>query len=314
MKKELAINSEIRLNDLKDVPYYSTGQEPKEPMLIFDIDDSIAKVEISELSKYEKIRLKKKLEELKERKEDPESSANEYYLYGLSDLVSNGKFIDELMAISKAERIKANESIDEADQKKSNEGFDNIVLVDPYLVYHSFKNEENFEQAEQNKIEVANLLSQNYPKLELNTTLIDSKQLNEENVAQYNEIGLIFQWMQEIVEHDEIGMISSSNDLMENVEEKYGTEHFVFTGFFGYKARKEPTSWRLAGLAFFPLIPFVILNLVIVQDNLQIVTVSVNSSTDQIEFSSSEDFAMYGSPKVIEVYIYDLLYRLKNNQ
>jgi hypothetical protein len=314
MKKELAINSEIRLNDLKDVPYYSAGQDQKEPSLIFDIDDSIAKVEISELSKYEKIRLKKKLQELKERKEDPESSADDYYLYGLSDLVSNGKFIDELMAISKAERIEANENIDEDDQKKSNESFDNVVLVDPYLVYHSFRNEENFEQAELNKIEVANLLSQDYPKLELNTTLIDSKQLNEENVAQYNEIGLIFQWMQEIVEHDEIGMISSSNDLMETVSTKYGTEHFVFTGFFGYKDRKKPTSWRLAGLAFFPLIPLVILNLVIVQDNLQIVTVSVNSSTDQIEFSSSEDFAMYGSPKVIEVYIYDLLYRLKNNQ
>jgi hypothetical protein len=314
MKKELAINSKIRLNDLKDIPYYSTGQDQKEPLLIFDIDDSIAKLEISELSKYEKIRLKKKLQELKENAVDPESSADDYYLYGLSDLVSNGKFIDELMAISKAERLEANKNINEDDQKKSNEGFDNIVLVDPYLVYHSFKNEENFEQAEQNKIEVANLLSQDYPKLELNTTLIDSKQLNEESVAQYNEIGLIFQWMQEIVEHDEIGMISSSNDLMETVETKYGSEHFVFTGFFGYKSRKEPTSWRLAGLVCVPCIPFVILNLLIVHDNLQIVAVSINSSTDQIEFSSSEDFSISGSPKVIEVYIYDLLYRLKNNQ
>ena len=43
MKKELAINSKIRLNDLKDIPYYSTGQDQKEPLLIFDIDDSIAK-------------------------------------------------------------------------------------------------------------------------------------------------------------------------------------------------------------------------------------------------------------------------------
>jgi hypothetical protein len=47
---------------------------------------------------------------------------------------------------------------------------------------------------------------------------------------------------------------------------------------------------------------------------MQIVAISINSSTDQIEFSSSEDVAISGSSRVIEVYIYDLLYRLKNNQ
>ncbi len=318
MKKELAINSEIKLSALKEVSFYSSSQEQKEPALIFDIDDSIAKVELSGLSKYEKIRLKKKLQELKENKVDPTSGVEDYYLYGLSDLVSNGKFIDELKAISKAEEQRIAEAVnqDEDDDKKSkeNDGFDKIVLVDPYFVYYSTNDNENYEKAEQEKIEVSNLLYKDYPKLELDKTLIDSKQLNEESVSQYNEIGLIFQWMQEIVEHDEIGMISSSNDLMENLEKKYGTEHFVFTGFFGYKSRKQAGPIHLVGLLCLPCLPFVIGDLLIVRNNMQIVAISINSSTDQIEFSSSEDVAISGSSKVIEVYIYDLLYRLKNNE
>ncbi len=318
MKKELAINSAIKLSELKDVSFNAYSSEIKDSVLIFDIDDSIAKVEISALSKYEKIRLKKKLQELKENKDNPASSANDYYLYGLSDLVSNGKFIDELKAISKAEdeRLEAEENTNEDDRKKSkeNDGFDKIVLVDPYFVYYSSRNDENYEKAEQDKIEVSNLLYKDYPKLELDKTLIDSKQLNEESVSQYNEIGLIFQWMQEVVEHDEIGMISSTNDLMENLEKKYGTEHFVFTGFFGYKSRKTASPAHLIGLMCIPCLPFVIGDLLIVRNNMQIVAISINSSTDQIEFSSSEEVAISGSSKVIEVYIYDLLYRLKNNQ
>ncbi|MCC7455161.1 MAG: hypothetical protein IT222_13415 [Crocinitomix sp.] len=87
---------------------------------------------------------------------DPAASADDYYLYGLSDLVSNGKFIDELKAISKAEeeRIAEEENQDEDDQKKSKEtkGFDKIVLVDPYFVYYSTNDNENYEKAEQDKI------------------------------------------------------------------------------------------------------------------------------------------------------------------
>lgn len=319
MKKELAINSDIKLNDLKDVSFNSYSIEIKDSIM-FDIDDSIAKIEISTLSKYEKIRLKKKLQELKENKDNPISTADDYHLYGLSDLVSNEKFIDELKAIDKAEqdRIAEEEGMDENGNErkntKENSGFDKIVLVDPYFVYYSSNKSENYEKAEQEKVEVSNLLYKDYPKLELDKTLIDSKQLNQESVSQYNEIGLIFQWMQEVVEHDELGMISSSNDLMEEVEKKYGTEHFVFTGFFGYKARKEARPIHLIGLMFLPSIPFVIGDLLIVRNNMQIVAISINSSTDQIEFSSSEDVAISGSSKVIEVYIYDLLYRLKNNQ
>jgi hypothetical protein len=320
MKKELAINSDIKLSELKDVSFNAYSSEIKDSVLIFDIDDSIAKIEISTLSKYEKIRLKKKLQELKENKDNPISTADDYYLYGLSDLVSNGKFIDELKALDKAEeeRIAEEEGMDENGNErkktKDNSGFDKIVLVDPYFVYYSNNKSENYEKAEQEKVEVSNLLYKDYPKLELDKTLIDSKQLNEESVSQYNEIGLIFQWMQEVVEHDELGMISSSNDLMENLEKKYGTEHFVFTGFFGYKARKEARPIHLIGLMFLPSIPFVIGDLLIVRNNMQIVAISINSSTDQIEFSSSEEVAISGSSKVIEVYIYDLLYRLKNNQ
>ncbi len=320
MKKELAINSDIKLSELKDVSFNSYSSEIKDSVLIFDIDDSIAKIEISTLSKYEKIRLKKKLQELKENKDNPISTAADYHLYGLSDLVSSEKFIDELKALDKAEeeRTAEEEGMDENGNErkntKENSGFDKIVLVDPYFVYYSSNKSENHEKAEQDKVEVSNLLYKDYPKLELDKTLIDSKQLNEESVSKYNEIGLIFQWMQEVVEHDELGMISSSNDLMKDLEKIYGTEHFVFTGFFGYKSRKQAGPIHLLGLLCIPCLPFVIGDLIIIRNNMQIVAISINSSTDQIEFSSSEDVAISGSSRVIEVYIYDLLYRLKNNQ
>ena len=61
MKNELIFHSDLNIEDLKSVSFREEIYT-ENSRILFNIDDSIAKIENSDLSKYEQIRLKKILD------------------------------------------------------------------------------------------------------------------------------------------------------------------------------------------------------------------------------------------------------------
>ena len=66
-KKEFAINSKINFEDLKNVNFEDYTSQLDADLLTFDIEDSIKKIDASELSKFQKIKLKKEVKRLSKR-------------------------------------------------------------------------------------------------------------------------------------------------------------------------------------------------------------------------------------------------------
>ena len=305
MKKELALRSRMDYKELKDMPFDAYMASLNDKQTAFDVQDSIAKVDASDLSKYQKIRLKKKLRAIEEGVENPDAVENEFYVFGLYDIVKEGLIAD-------LDRIRLDEEKEDENEADGVEPVSKIVIVDPLYADFNVKSKRNYEKSEDKKINVANAYTRSYSKLNLEVDIIDSKNLGKENVEKYNELGLVFNWFSELADHEDLEMISSMHDLMDDVTNRYGTDHFLFTGIYAYKDRNEPNVNHFWGVLSVYGIPFVIADLLIIHNYFDMVTFSINASTDQIELTQVNEVNLKGTNKTIEAYIYDVLYQVKH--
>lgn len=330
LKRELALNSGLKFQDLQNRSYESYIDEMIKiaeldkingPTYSFDFKDSIATIEKSPFSKYEKIRLKKSLNEFMTKTTDEDTVVQmPYYFYGLYDLVNNGNFISDLKMISETdnqnEELEAQESRIEKSDESDSTTFDKLVIFDPTIKYFENKdrNKENYTKGEDQKMKSLDYLQKEDSNLGLDWVLIDSKFLEEKSVAEYNEIGLISQWRQEVVANGGLEMISSSSDLMQDLEKKYGTTHFLFVTFLGYKEANKGTPLHTLGLAFPFTTLFVLADVYIKRKRLSILAYSINTSSDQMEYLSNETIKVAANWQLINLYLYNVLYNVNKPQ
>ena len=318
LKRELALKSKIDPDDFKDISYESHLQVKTDTVKVFDIADSIRKVEVSDLSKYEKIRLKKELKAL-ETVGTISTSDKEFYLYSLHDIVKNGDLKKELKAIQREQELKEEaedlerENVKYSIFKKSQHlGIDKVVVVDPLYENYKLNENRNHLKSEDKKLGLTDIYTQDYKKLDLETDLVDSKNLLKSDVDEYNDLGLLMQWLSEVVAHDEIDMIASNRDQMNDLSNKYGTSHFLFSGIFAYKERSQMKNAHWYGIMLVYPIPLVVIDLLIVHNYFEIVALSVDASTDQIEFMQSTEVNLKSIDGIMKAYVYDVLYQLSS--
>ncbi len=310
MLKELALHSTIKTEELIATNFKTYNDSIQSLLKDINVEDSIAKIEASDLSKYKKIKLKKELQNLQKEGTSPLSN-KDYYKTGLSDLVTKGKLKTEI------EYFIAQQEIKEQQLKYKKEkplGIKKIVVVDPYLADYGLKDNVKKVKSEKQKIAVNQIYSKNHNKLDLDIKIVDSKTLTANDVEKYNEIGILYNWVKEILEHDEIKMITSVNDKVNPIKEKYNTEHFLFSGLIKYKTRNEFTMMHLYGILFFYTAPIAIADLLIAHNYFEMFAISINADTDKVEFTQIEDVNIKARTLVMQAYIYNVLYNLNRTK
>jgi beta-barrel assembly-enhancing protease len=317
-KKELAVNSGIDADDFEELSLVEYQQTSEETVKTFDVEDSIRKIDASDLSKYEKIRLKKELKALTSSADITVTDAN-FHLFALADLVKTG-LIKELKQIKgdvqdeiEKERLAEEETNALGFVEKTKHlGIDKLVVVDPIYDSYRLNSEKNHLKSEDKKVGVADMYTANYNHLDLETSLVDSKDLTTGDVDKYNDIGLLNRWVTELMEHDDIEMITSSHDQMQDLNQKYGTTHYLFSGIFSYKARKEMSTAHWYGILTFYPIPLVLIDLLIVHNYFDLVAISIDAESDKVEFMQVSEVNLKAIDGVLQAYIYDVLYQLSS--
>jgi hypothetical protein len=270
--------------------------------LEFNIEDSIDRVEASDLSKYQKIRIKKELRAIEESMNDTSKANYAFYEFALYDLVEAGLIAD-------LDKIKSNATAaaDESSKEKEDERVAKIVVIDPIYRDYNLKNKQNLEKSENKKIRLSNAYTQPYRNLNLEVEMIDSKDLSKDNVDKYNDLGLVFQWLIEVLDHDNIDMITSTHDQMDGLTNRYGTDEFLFTGIYAFKERNEANFNHLLWAMTVYGLPFVLVDLLIIHNYFDMVSFSINATTDHTNFVEVNEVNLKASSKIIDVYIYDVL-------
>jgi len=283
----------------------------------FDIQDSIAKIDANDnLSKYKKIKLKKSLYKL-QNKGSISVEETEFHLSALADLVINGKLEKKMNLILAENDLQLSntaknerENLYKKNHKEKGLNIQKVVVVDPYMADYNLSNKKDNVKSEKKKIELNQMYLQKHSKLNIETAIVDSKSLTKNDVAKYNELGLLYQWISEILEHDEIEMISSLNQDMQPIKDKYNTSKFLFSGFVRYKNRKEFSSNHLIGLFLVYTAPIAIVDLLIVHHYFDTFAFAIDSDNDKVIYTQSENVNLRANKHVLDAYIYNLLYNL----
>lgn len=316
---ELAIRSKLDADDLKSVSFEEAKIEIVDTVEIveFDIEDSIAKIEASDLSKYQKIKLKKELRNPTAAQDKAQAVNENFHLYGLYDLVKEEDLIKKLKEAKKDydEKEAASSAYNKKGEliKAEPLGIDKLVVVDP--LYETIKNKKkNSILSEQKKLALGESYATKYPKLNMQVDVLESKTLNSGDVARYNDIGQLYNYVGEMLAHDDItDMITSSHDQMGGIQKDYGTSHFLFTGVYAVKERKKGTWAHFLGVMLVYPIPFVVLDLAIARKQFDLVAFSVNLKEDKIEFLHVNQVKIGDSKAAVGAFVYDVLYELNNS-
>lgn len=310
LKADLALSNSISIKKLKansfDILIDSVEVLKEE----INIEDSIRKIEASDLSKYQKIKLKKKLSSLNsETINDTDSPQANFHYYALWDIVQNDSLVESLLTLKNkaSDNAASAEEVEFLGQNESIKmGIDSIVIVDPIISQYSNQGNEAFEKSEKFQQKLNELYMDDYPRLNLNRELVSSKQLTSVETKKYNELGEMYLYLGETIEHDDINMISSCHNKVLEMAKSYGTNSFLFSRIDLSKDRKAFTSSHLVGFVFIVTIPLVLYDLR-VRNYIDYRVMLLDVSTDELLYGDNVSLKVKGTTNNIDFMVYHVL-------
>lgn len=285
--KELALHCDLREDEFQPETYEDHFFKTKVNTLLFDVQDSIKKIELSDLTKYDKIRLKKELNKIGK---EVVYSPDDFHLFAFSDLVGKGDFQDRIDLFRIQDKAVKEKNILTHENMTSgfSLGWDRVVIVDPSFERIGRNNERLFIDSEQSKIDLATIYTKEYKHLDLERSILDSKQLRSADVLKYNNLGVLYQWVMEALEHQGMDMITSCYHRMDNVVEEYECEYFLFTGI--YAREKEFLFFKSSYMEFTGF--------------------AMNAKTEKLEFIHINHARVKHGSIEMEAYIFNMLNEL----
>jgi len=275
---------------------------------------SNSKINFTLLKEQQEIYIKNissvKNDSTKERisKSDPTNFA----FNSLIDLILEDNELETLSQLKIDLAIERENQLNE-DIKKPYPEINKIIIVDPIYQANSIDHGLNLRKSEKKKEKMVEIYNENYESLNLETICLDSKNLNSDDVDSYNEIGSLKRWMNEVIEHDGLDIICSSNELVTDIKDKYQTEEILFSGFFKYKERTRKNLFHFIAFGLIITAPIAMLDLLVVHNYFQTVTIHLNCSTDKL-ISANVDFTNFkGTNSMLRAHLYALLYDIKHN-
>lgn len=131
-------------------------------------------------------------------------------------------------------------------------GIDKAVFINPtYISVDSRKDTPyQYVKAEEKQKEFKGWIKESGKKLDLKTTILDANNLARKATAEdYNDIIVMNEWFDEILTND-MYMINSNYDEAVAIADKYGTDHFAYSGAISYRGNSY-FLFRLYGSAVY---------------------------------------------------------------
>lgn len=278
----------------------------------------VTKEEKTELSKYEKIQSKKNTEDPKNFDE------SKYYLYALGDLVKEESFLKIYRASKeKIEKIsKENEEWDamsksekkKARKKRNNEvlqiGESDFIFVEP-IVQKIEKGEINQVKSEKLAEVYIDAVKENAMDLGMQVTILSTSTLSEQGTSAYNERAILFNYLGQISENDDVDVFPVDFDLLDEIKNNYGTDKVVFS-LLEHSFYAENLGFAIMYGIFIPpilavSIPYILFHAP--SSELNVVIMDLNKG--QIVKANEYDFRNSLNKVSIQAYVYEVLSQLK---
>ncbi|MCH8903266.1 MAG: hypothetical protein IIA45_05065, partial [Bacteroidetes bacterium] len=321
--RELVVEHNVEVSD-----YFKKPREVLvEEMEIVEDED------MSELSKYEKIKRKKAVDNVQ---------GDENFIgYAFVELFKTDDFEDtfeDIMDEIEDELRESEKKLNKADAKKKRKaeeklarieknrgkalGIDKIVIVDPYYIKVDERKADaiQYGDTEAKMLEYSEKLKMNAAMLDLNIEILDSKDFQIDDADKFNDFSLLNDWVGESLDHEddldeERNMIISDKAYVNKLIKKYDTKYFMWTGVISVHERKS-LSYYYACVALMGIItiPFTIYYLVIPEYSTYLYTVVYNIETGEKVLIERDLIRKKDRKDILNSRIYDTLFQIKSKR
>lgn len=288
-----------------------------------DSDTTNVEKKTEELSKYDRIKGKKTVEEMA----TPDSS--DFHIYLIPDLINDQAFQDKFDAYS--ESFKKRQEEEEAyarmtakeryyyDQKKEKEGplknaekVDYLISMEPIVLKYStsgikFVKSEKTQESVRESIDIA------ANKSGIQVSHLDRSTIGKEGTQSYNDRCILMNYLEQSANNSDVTTFPVDYQLVNDVREKFGTSYVMYSvASHGY-APDFATMGTLYSLMFFPAIPVYFPIKFFMGNQSEINMIVMNLETGEVAGVLSHEFNTTLRKHVFGAHIYSLFDSIKKN-
>jgi Zn-dependent protease with chaperone function len=247
---------------------------------------------------------------------------------GLADLMEDVNFYAQLgvnLFLGQRKRQETNETEDKKtrEQKQNalriqgfNLGLDSVVFVNP--TYQRLdkrkKSEIRFLESEAAENQFTEQLEAHAESLELAHTTLNYGRLDGGQVATFNDLAVLNEWIAERNQQTDLKMVSPMQDEVQYLRQRYGTPYFVWTQGVAVTGVRPGRKMMLFMGVILPLLPYSLYYVFTPDHNLYFYTAVYDLEQGDYLIVYPKRLQMNDRRDVINSVAYDLIYQLKTAQ
>ncbi len=253
--------------------------KPDTSKLVVIVEDSLKTNDgTGYVSKYDKLRKEKKQQEKTKVVETKTAEKSRFNMLAFADIIDNPGVIsfftrcqqlaeEELRAeeaektkydkLSSYERKKADQNDRKANIAPPALSVDTLLVIDPYYFYATDREGYKMRDSERGRYALCEQVNEVAAEAGMPIVMLSIKEFTKDDVAKYNALAVVNEWLEESVNHDEVEVLLAECEFTEPISEEYHTKDIFITGVFTFKQPRENRGWIIMySIICYPLLPF----------------------------------------------------------
>ena len=196
-------------------------------------------------------------------------------------------------------------------------GIDKVVLLTPD--YYKIRNRRQFKmyfiESDKKQDHYVDLIQKNAKKAGLELSVLNNKDFTKNSLEKYNDHLLLNNWSRERFIRGKKSMVSSFNEGILDISNKYNTKYFMWSGVFTESNFRELSVWlELLQSVYFLTIPISVYELVASGKYTVVYNVLFNVETGELVFSDIYEMNRKDRDDILNSRIYSSLSQIKSSR
>lgn len=194
-------------------------------------------------------------------------------------------------------------------------GIDKILVVNPFYlkIDERRKNPVLFEGSVDAQKKFNQRIIDISKDVKVETSILDKNEFNTGSVDDYNDMGVLIDWIDERIDHNKLKMLPTDYLRIEEISKKYGTEYLAMMGAINFVEKKSGVGLAIAASILFPVYSwlFTFPYLFTKSTETYVYTIVFNIKTGQTEMVNVGTVNLSDKSDVIGSFIYDHLKQIQ---
>lgn len=192
-------------------------------------------------------------------------------------------------------------------------GASKVVVVSPtYSKLDLRKKQQHmFLHSESAKENLMKQIGRSAKLLNLEAPIIDQSTLDSSDIETFNDIAFLNEWVDARFTDLDVGMVNLPTERIDHLIEKYGTEHFAWTGVINYRENKPLMYFYLLYALIPPAIPFAVYYLARPNFDMYYYCITFNLRTGEPEQVNYSNYRKRDARDMINSSVYDSFWQMR---